>query len=342
MKKVSMAQIANIVGVSKSTVSNALSGKDNMLSEDTKKHIIEVAKEYGYQKKKHLIRFVIFERRSLSDNKTIDQVPKYQLMYDSIKKECNLYNYKIVVNHIKNKDREKGFGYIQKLLDCDGIIILGWDLTLDDLKWLREFLSIPFVVVDSSFTDPQYDFITNNNHDAAYQLTQKMIDCGHKRIGFIHGGVMNVYTERMNGFENALLANNLEFNQQYVCRVERQDKSEFVVEIRDFLNKLKKRNSPMPTAFIACDDRIAVSFLAASRSLNMEFSLAGFDNLPLCLEQTPQLSSVEPDYRYIGKVAVHRMIEKINFGEKQTLKIYTEPKIYYRDSIINLNTIKKV
>ncbi|MBR3203251.1 MAG: substrate-binding domain-containing protein, partial [Solobacterium sp.] len=175
-----------------------------------------------------------------------------------------------------------------------------------------------------------------------YQLTQKMIDCGHRRIGFIHGGAMEVFNERMREYQNALIANNLDYDRSIVCWVERQKKNEFVEEIREFLLKLSKRTAPMPTAFLACDDRIAISFLAASSALNMHFSLAGFDNLPVCLEQTPQLASVEPDYIYIGKTAVRRIMEKISSGETKTQKIYTEPNIYYRDSIAVLNKKKNV
>ena len=337
-----MQQIAAKANVSKSTVSNALSGKDHMLSEETKKRILQIAEECGYQKKNHLIRFVVFERRILPESRKIDHDPKFKTLYQSMKKECANFNYRITVNHIRAKDREKGFGYIRKLSDCDGLIILGWELVIDDLRWLREFLNIPFVVIDAAFTDPKYDFITNNNIDAAYQLTQKMIDCGHRRIGFIHGGAMEVFNERMRGYQNALIANNLDYDRSIVCWVERQKKNEFVEEIREFLLKLSKRTAPMPTAFLACDDRIAISFLAASSALNMHFSLAGFDNLPVCLEQTPQLASVEPDYIYIGKTAVRRIMEKISSGETKTQKIYTEPNIYYRDSIAVLNKKKNV
>ncbi|WP_108774168.1 LacI family DNA-binding transcriptional regulator [Lactimicrobium massiliense] len=342
MKKVSMEKIAQKAGVSKSTVSNALSGKDHMLSEETKKRILQIAEECGYQKKNHLIRFVVFERRVLPESRKIDHDPKFKILYTSMKRQCCLFHYRIAVNHIKEMDKEKGFGYIRKISDCDGLIILGWELTIDDLRWLREFLNIPFVVIDAAFSDPKYDFVTNNNVDAAYQLTQRMIDCGHRRIGFIHGGDMEVFDERSRGYQNALIANNLEYDRSIVCRVERKNKSEFVEEIREFLLKLSKRNTPMPTAFLACDDRIAVSFLAASIALNMDFSLAGFDNLPVCLEQTPQLASVEPDYSYIGVTAVKRIVEKISSGETKTQKIYTEPNIYYRESIAVLNKKKNV
>ncbi|MCR5796133.1 MAG: LacI family transcriptional regulator [Solobacterium sp.] len=337
-----MEQIAEKAGVSKSTVSNALSGKDHMLSKETKNRILQIAEEYGYQKINRLIRFVVFERRDLSVNKKMDNDPKFKAFYTAMKNECGHFGYRFAVNHIREKDKEKGFGYIRKLSDCDGLIILGWELKLDDLRWLRGYLNIPFVVIDAVFTEPSYDFVANNNTDAAYQLTQRMIECGHKRIGFIHGGDLEVYNERMCGYQNALLMNNLAFDPSIICRVERQNKSEFVEEIRGFLLKLAKRTTPMPTAFLACDDRIAVSFLAASKALNMDFSLAGFDNLPLCVEQTPQLASVESDHAYIGATAVKRIIEKITGGETKTLKIYTEPKIYFRDSIAVLNKTKNV
>lgn len=337
MKKISMQKIADKAGVSKSTVSNALSGKDHMLSKETKARIVALAKEIGYQKISHLIRFVVFERREHTDNRKMDQDPKFRTLYASMENQCHLLGYRIAVNHIAETDKEKGFTYIQTLADCDGLIILGWELIQEDLYWLREYLHMPFIIVDASFTEPGFDYVSNNNHDAAYQLTQKMIDCGHKRIGFIHGGAMEVYNERLRGYQNALLMNHHVFDPELVCYVDRVEKSVFVQEIGAFLQKLAKRNSPMPTAFLACDDRIAISFLASANVMNMQFSLAGFDNLPLCMEQKPQLTSVEADYACIGRTAVKRIIDKITDGDTKTQKIYVEMMVFERESISLLN-----
>jgi LacI family transcriptional regulator len=175
--------------------------------------------------------------------------------------------------------------------------------------------------------------VAGNNADASYKLTEAMIQAGHKRIGYIYGGSIDVYRERLRGYRSALYANGLEYDRSIVCTLDRSAKSVFVDEIREFLQKIAKRNTPAPTAFLMSDDRIAVSFLAASRAMNMEFSAAGFDNLPLCREQTPPLASAEVDCRYTGMTAAARMIDKIERNDHRTQKIYTEISVYLRESI---------
>lgn len=189
------------------------------------------------------------------------------------------------------------------------------------------------MIVDASFSSPEYDFVSGNNADASYKLTEAMIRAGHKRIGYIYGGSIDVYRERLSGYRSALYAAGLEYDRSIVCTVDRSAKSVFVDEIRDFLQKIAKRNTPAPTAFMISDDRIAVSFLAAARAMNMKFAAAGFDNLPLCAEQTPPLASAEMNCRYTGTAAAARMIDKIERNDTHTQKIYTEITVYLRESI---------
>jgi LacI family transcriptional regulator len=342
MKKVTMSDIAKAAHVSKGTVSNALNGNDEMVSAEKKEEIRRLAEDMGYRKVNHLIRFVIFERLEHAGKRRIDNAPNFQRLYQAVGKECRRQNYHVALNHIREEDKKQGFDYIRSLADCDGLIILGWELESDDLSWLRNYTKLPFVIADASFTDPAYDFVTSNNIDAAYQMTRRMIDCGHRHIGCIDGGRLNVFAERMLGYQYALMQKGIDYDRSLICHIDRTQKSEFTSEIGEFLDRLSHRNRPMPTAFLCCDDRTAVSFMAASIKRGYAFSLAGFDNLPLCLDQTPPLTSAATDYEYMGEAAARRIIEKIERMDERTEKIYVEPSIYFRESIRELNRNKKV
>lgn len=331
--KVTMQRIADLTGVSKATVSNALNGRSDMLSQELLQKILQTAAALGYRKRNHLIRFIIFESRDGLKTHRIDDNKNFQEIYRAIKEECSLRHYRVQINHIRHQEKEQGFQYIHDLADCDGMIILGWELSLADLEWLRCFTTLPFVIVDASFSSPEYDFVTGNNADASYKLTEAIINAGHKRIGYIYGGGIDVYRERLNGYRNALYAHGLEYDRSIICTVDRTAKSVFVDEIKEFLIRVNKRTGPAPTAFVISDDRIAVSFLAAAKAVNWSYAIAGFDNLPLCLEQMPPLASAEPNYRYNGTTAASRMIDKIERNDCHTQKIYTEITVYLRESI---------
>ena len=337
MKKVSMSDIAKAANVSKGTVSNALNGKNHMLSQEKKEEILRIAEEMGYQKINHLIRFVVFERQSRAGKMKMDETEAFRELYSAIEEECERNHYKVALNHIHESEKTRGFEYIETLADSDGLIILGWELQQDDLRWLRNITDLPFVVVDASFSDPDFDFITSNNTDAANQLTQKMIDMGHKRIAYIDGGNMSVNKERFTGYQNALIENHIGFDPTLICYIDRQEKSIFTDEIREFLQRQAKRTSPMPSAVLCCDDRVAVSLMAVAVSMKLKLATAGFDNLPLCLEQIPQLSSVAVNASYTGTVTARRMIEKIETKDLRTQKIYVESDVFFRDSIFKLN-----
>ena len=195
-------QIAKLAGVSSAAVSRYLN--NGYLSEEKRQAIAKVIDETGYipstqaqtlrTKKTKIIGVIIHK----IDSDSISQVVA------GIGDILNEKGYKMLLANTDNSD-EKEIEFINTFKQniVDGIILLGTVLTPKHKKALKD-LTIPYVVLGQ-----QTDISTCIFHDdytAAYELTNYILDKGHKNIGYI-GVTENdiaVGINRKKGFLDAL------------------------------------------------------------------------------------------------------------------------------------------
>lgn len=201
-------QIAKLAGVSPAAVSRYLN--DGYLSAEKRQAIAKVIEETGYipstqaqtlRTKKTKIIGVIIPK---IDSDSISQVVA------GIGEVLNEKGYKMLLANTDNYD-EKELEFINTFKQniVDGIILLGTVLTPKHKKALKD-LTIPYVVLGQ-----QTDISTCVFHDdytAAFELTDYILDKGHKNIGYI--GVTEkdiaVGVNRKKGFLDALKKRNIE------------------------------------------------------------------------------------------------------------------------------------
>lgn len=169
-------EIAQIAGVSASTISKILNHKDESISDETRKRVLKIVKDYNYipyssaatTQKTWVIGILL--RSSNSFDKTLD----------GLVQTAQLHGYTtIVCNSLSNQEQElKNITSLCKSR-VDGII---WEpVSLDSLKYATyiQKKEIPFITTgangnDSSISIPYKDY--------AYQLTQELITRKHTKI----------------------------------------------------------------------------------------------------------------------------------------------------------------
>ena len=171
---------------------------------------------------------------------------------------------------------------------------------------------IPLVRVVSAATDPMDGSacVYVDDRDAAYAVTEHLIQLGHQRIGFLWGGKSHGSSwERHQGYEDAL--------RDYGIAIE----PELVVE-GDYAfddgfrgaRKLLALPEP-PTAIFGSNDEIAAGVLAAARSsgLNVPYdlSIAGFEDSPFSKQSWPPLTTAKQATEEIASHAARRLLQEI-------------------------------
>src|SRR5690606_14146227 len=113
-----------------------------------------------------------------------------------------------------------------------------------------------------------------HDHEAAYEITEHLINLGHQKIAFISGDKDHRSTdERHNGYIAALQKHQIELHPEYVF--EGQYSFKTGVEGAQYLLGL---DDP-PTAIFSCNDEIAAGALFAARLMGIsvpeQLSIAG-------------------------------------------------------------------
>lgn len=150
-------------------------------------------------------------------------------------------------------------------------------------------------------------WVDNDNFHAMYNVVNKIIDKGHKKIGFI--GAMeslNMSRDRLKGYKMALEVNGINYDNNLVIHTNLFNEDTGY----DAANKLLENSSV--SAIVTTDDLIAfgVRKLLNEKEMN-GISLVGFNDIQLAQYQNPPLASVNINADKLGYNAAKLLIEKL-------------------------------
>lgn len=171
---------------------------------------------------------------------------------------------------------------------------------------------VRLVRIVSATSDPQGGSacVYVDDRDAAYDITEHLIQLGHQRIGFLWGGKSHGSSwERYKGYEDALRDYGIEADPDLVVEGDYAFDDGFRGARR--LLALPQR----PTAIFGSNDEIAAGVLAAARSsgfdVPFDVSVAGFEDSPFSKQSWPALTTAKQPTEDIARHAARRLLGEI-------------------------------
>ncbi len=335
--KINLEDIAEAVGVSKATVSNALNDRGGV-SEKTRQEILVTAENMGYKKFKKkknqfekYIRIILYKKHGF----VVSDTPFFLNVIEGIQRQCRQQNYELLISHVSGKDENPA--EINGGENVSGYLLLATEMLKEDLRKFNH-IDKPLVLLDSYFQYEDYDYVLINNKSAAYKATNYLIDKGHQEIGYLHSSkYINNFKFRKIGFKKALQDSDIDINKDYWYQIEPTLEGSY----RDMKNQLNQKNKKLPTAFFADNDIIAYGAVKALKENGVKIpeqvSIVGFDDMPYCEITSPKITTIRVFKQYIGKLAVNRLIEKIEEEDQVNQKIEVNCEIVERESVKDLN-----
>lgn len=149
-----------------------------------------------------------------------------------------------------------------------------------------------------------------DDRDAAYAITEHLIQLGHTRIGFLWGGRDHRSSpERYQGYEDALKDYGIALDRELVLPGDYSFDDGF----RGARKLLALANRP--TAIFGSNDEIAAGVLAAAHSggisVPWELSIAGFEDSPFSKQSWPALTTARQATEEIAHAAAYRLIRNL-------------------------------
>ncbi len=330
MNKVSMSEIASELGISKVSVSKALSDKDGV-SDELREKIKIKAKEMGYRIN-NSARSLKTERQYnigilISEKFVMDNEAYYFSVCGEIIKKLDSYGTSGIMEIINAKTEcDLTLPRVYNENKVDGIIVLG-QLSSSYLEAL-ERITIPMIYFDFYLQDSKIDAVIADNFYLGYQLTDLLIDKGHRKIAYV-GSVdaTSSIQDRYLGYYKALIENDIPLRMDYV--IEDRDKSGKFIEL-----EIPK---DLPTAFVCNCDRVAFTLIKKLKSLKIDVpkmcSVVGFDNSLFSHIAEPKITTVDNNIEKMVATAVKIISKKINNPQKTYDRILVPGTIIERDSI---------
>lgn len=310
MKRVTMADVAKLANVSKSTVSQYLNKRYDYMGEKTKKRIEEAIQELGYQAN--------FVARSLKQKRTstIGVIVANILhafstqVIRAIEDVCNDKDMHVIVcNADDDPEKEKKYIEMLRAKQVDGLIVFptGGNMELYERMVQEQY---PLIFVDRKVEGIGVDNFLLDNEGAVFSAVDHFIEHGHKQIGMITTSLIRNVTsrvERTEAFKKALLSHGVEPVEAFIKGLE-------VNEIQHGLTEMLAMESP-PTAILAGNDLSLIEILRFINDQKIripeQLALIAIDDISFASIYQPSISTVSQPAFQIGKEAAQLLLEKI-------------------------------
>lgn len=331
-KTTTIADVAKLANVSKSTVSQYLNKRYQYMAEETKEQITLAIKELGYQPN------IVARSLKQKTTKTIGLIAANIVhsfstqIIRTVENVCHEHGFHLMICNADD-DPQKEKEYIQSLMakQVDGIIAFPTGGNLELYENMIES-KYPIVFVDRIVNEISIPSVLLDNENAAMIAVQHFIDKGYERIGIMTTTIIRNITpriERIRGYKKAFEVNGIPINEDYIKSLEIERMQEGIREMFE--------TEPRPQAILAGNDLTLIEVLKYIKVNNLEIpndiALIGIDDVSFASFYYPPITTIAQPIQDIGKRAANLLLDKINKKEQTNQLIYRyEPELLIRES----------
>lgn len=338
MKKVTIQDIADELGISRNTVSKAINNAEG-LAEATRERILQKAVEMGYKQFSYIKAQRQDESEQASRNKgeialllgnAIAPSHFASLMLDKLKKELSQWEYELNSHRVERDNflcRTLPVTFVAEQTSAI-ICIEMFDRAYDEMICS---LGLPVLFVDGpnkrDGVDLPADQLYMENTTAITRFVNDMLVRGKRRIGFIgdYEHCQSFY-ERYTAFRCAMLMADVPVEERFCIKISDRDRLE------EALTTLPE----YPDVFICANDFAADDAIYALRKLGKsvpeDVLFCGFDDAPNSRIMTPSLTTVHIHTQVMAVTAIQMLLSRIEQPNLDYRTVHTETELVYRDS----------
>lgn len=328
-ERVTIADIAEELGLSTATVSNVIHGKTKKVSDETVKRVQELLEKRAYipsmagillaQNDSGILGIVVNDHEKYEGHVLEDGFISASL--NALSQQIGQTGYFMLVKVTKQWDDIVRFA---SMWNMEGLILIGF--CEQDYKRLRESMRIPFVVYDGFFQQSQgICNLTIDDFDGGYQVGSYLKQMGHTRVLCLSDNFLCVDSARTEGCIAALGREAVGLLQLPYHKEERLDF--YAAHLSEILTY---------SAVFAASDFYAVELIlflqAHGTQVPRDISVVGFDDSPLCRYCTPGLTTVRQDASVRAETAIS-LLQDLKNGTQEGTTIRLPVSLVVRESV---------
>lgn len=334
---VTIKDVSNHAGVSIKTVSRVINNEENV-AEATKTKVLASVEKLGFKPNKSAQS--LRSKRSYMIALLYDNPNKSYLadIQNGILQICKKSGYNLVLQECDYQDKNLSSSIINFVEDfkIDGLIVTPPLSDMDNFLNNLELADIQYSIIAPSTKKVSSPYVSSNDYDASYEMTEKIISLGHKKIGFVKGHEMHSASSlRFNGFINAMDEHSLERNFDWIIQGDFSFESGFQAGEKIF------SSAEHPTAVFASNDSMAAGVMKSAQMKKIlipdQLSIVGFDDSPTAEQVWPSLSTVKQPVKEMALHAAKLLIGEFDGLTEKTVSKEFKSEIIIRESLRKLN-----
>lgn len=332
---ITIRDVAQQAGVSKSTISRYLNGRYECMSLETRQRIARVIAELGYrpnavarslkQKRTHTVGAIVANILNPFSTSIIRGVEDY----------CKKHGFNLILCNADDdpvKERE----YIEMLTakQIDGLII---NTTGGNNPLVKEVnASVPVVLIDRKAPEMGLDTVTVDSDLGARLAIGHLVGLGHRRIAMftLPCDQVSPRLERVRGYQAALAEYNIPFRPELLVETDTQLET-VTAKVRELLARAPGER---PTAIFGANNLMTMAIVKALKRLGVaiprDMAVIGFDDWEWAELIDPPITVVAQPVYDMGIKAAAVLIKRIKAGKppKKPATVVFAPQLVVRAS----------
>jgi LacI family transcriptional regulator len=329
MKQVTLEDIASHLGISKYSVSRALSGKPGV-SERTRFSVMNAARGLGYRHP------AVLEKDEASDGNIILLIPREDVqdsefwmdVISGAEKEAEKFNLALITRPFSSNGLAQ---QLQFRASVRGLIVAGSRARAAMAPYIEA--GIPTTLITYPEPLERLDSVTTADCEGGHMVGKYLLDLGHTQLAFVTEAPNKPsYSERFRGFGEAV-------NTREAARLETMhiNPNNPGVSFEEAYRAMLERKQA-PTAIFASTDGIAFLVMWALSRLGLsvprDVSVVGFNDTVQASQFVPKLTTLRIPKHEIGAMAMRYLHQRAT-GENAALpprRLLLAPEFVQRES----------
>lgn len=333
MANLTLEQIGELAGVSRSTVSRVINNHPNV-SSDVRERVERIIKETGFSP--NLAARTLASQRAFVIGLVIPRSiqslfgdPYFARLTQGVVQAANLFDHTVSLFLLESREIEdRIMPRITRPGFIDGLVVQS---TSSDDKVLSRIINskIPHVIAGRPLNYDNVTYIDVNNTHGAFMAVEHLIKQGKQKIATV-AGPMDAAPgrDRKEGYLQAMAQNNLPVDDCLIVEADFTQEGGY--------QAAKQILSSKPDAIFVASDQMGLGVLEAIKQKGLrvpeDIAIVGFDDLPPALYANPQLTTIRQPILRFGIVAVEMLINLVEEKIQPPQVTIMDVELIVRDS----------
>ena len=304
-----MTDVARLAGVSQTTVSFVLNGRDDAgISDETKERILSAVQELGYRP--NAMAQALRRGQSNLLGLITDKIATTPYAVEIIRGAQDAAQAAGKLLIVLTAEVEEWGQAAEVLIEHQAEGVVCATMYHRQVSPPASLRGIPLVLANCFTTERDLPTVIPDELQGAYSGVSHLIEQGHQHIAFFNN-VDDIPAAhlRFQGYRQALEDHQLAYNPRLVCAGESDPVGGY-----DLMRSLLAQESPLPTALFCFNDRMAMGVYAALTEAGLhvpqDFAVVGFDNQEMISAYLrPPLTTMQLPHYAMGHWSVSTLLD---------------------------------